>query len=68
MGQRRRFPTKRIDVWAAHMFLDHNKEADAWVEKGEEWEDDSKVVGMRSLDFVGSGMEAVATTYAVQVC
>ena len=50
------------------MFLDHNKEADAWVEKGEEWEDDSKVGGPKSLDFVGSGMEAVATTYAVQIC
>ena len=46
--------------WAMHIFLLHNKEADAWAEKGlkerNNWEDEEGVVWQDAQGFVGFGM------------
>ena len=65
---------RRVDHWAVHIYREHSKDADAWAERGErnwtdEWEDDSKVVGSEVTGHcVCSGMGAVATMHAAQVC
>ena len=70
-ARRQNCETKKGD-WAVHIFREHNKEADAWVEEGaggekNKWEVDGEMSGRKCEGSVGLEMVAVGQRVCVKV-